>query len=230
MHWLAYRFSQLLLTLIFSLLGKVRVLRARNGAMRGAFILAANHISHFDPPVITVATRRKIDWMGMKELFSHPLAAAYFRAVDTFPTDRENVDRTSVKTALQRLKRGHVLGLFPEGGIRAGATSVLEGAPILPGAGAIAQMAGVPVLPCVVLGSDRLYNKRRWRIFGAARFYVGFGGPIRPPTGMNKADARAWIERELTAAFRSLVAEMRVHFSLTDDDLPKTPQQRREEA
>ena len=222
--------SVLLSRLIYSVLGNIRIFHAERSAVAGPCILAANHISHFDPPLISVASRCMIDWMAMKDLFKHPVAVAYFNVIGTFPTDRDNVDRASVRTALKRLKSGRVVGMFPEGGIRAGATSVLEGAPMLPGSGALAQMADVPILPCVVLGTDRLYNKKNWRIFGRTPFRVGFGELIRPPAGVGKAEARAFLERELGAAFPRLLTEMRSHFSLTDDDIPKTPKERREKA
>lgn len=203
----------------------------RNGHRppRGACVLVSNHISHFDPPLLSVAVDRKIDWMAMKDLFKHPAAAFYFRAVDAFPTDRENVDRASVKTALNRLKKGRMVGVFPEGGLRAGATSVLEGAPILPGAGALAQMAAAPVFPCVILGTDRLYHRKNWRIFGKTPFWVGFGPPITPPEGMTKSEARAFLDDEIAKALKRIRDEMRAYFQLADADLPKTPQERRKE-
>ncbi len=98
-----------------------------------------------------------------------------------------------------------------------------------PGAGALAQMADAPVLPCVVLGTDRLYKRESWWLFGRTPFWVGFGEPIRPPAGMAKADARVFLERELGAAFKGLLAEMREHYQLSDADIPKTPQERRAE-
>lgn len=222
--------SRLLAYVIYSLLGSVRVFHGERSALPGPCVLASNHISHFDPPLLSVACRRKIDWMAMKDLFKHPLASLYLNTIETFPVDRDNLDRASVKTALQRLKKGRVVGMFPEGGIRAGATSVLEGAPMRPGAGALAQMADAALLPCVVLGTDRLYNRKNWRLFGKVPFRVGFGEPIRVPAGMDRAEARAFLERELAAAYPNLLAEMRDHYHLSDADIPKTPGERRSEA
>ncbi|HWB61721.1 MAG TPA: lysophospholipid acyltransferase family protein [Chthoniobacteraceae bacterium] len=222
--------SRLIASGIYSTLGNVRVLHGERSAMPGPYVLASNHISHFDPPLLSVATRRKIDWMAMKDLFKHPLASLYLNTIETFPVDRDNLDRASVRTALQRLKKGHIVGMFPEGGIRAGSTSVLEGAPMRPGAGALAHMADVPLLPCVILGTDRLYKRANWRIFGSVPFWVGFGEPIRPASGMDKAEARAYLERELATAFKNLLAELRAHFQLSDADIPKTPGERRVEA
>lgn len=221
--------SRLIAWGIYSFLGKVRVLHGERSLVKGPCILACNHISHFDPPLISVASRRKIDWMAMKDLFKPRFARLYFDSIGTFPVDRDTVDRSAVKTALQRLKRGRMVGMFPEGGIRAGASSVLEGAPMRPGAGAFAQMVDAPVLPCVVLGSDRLYKRDNWKPFGKVPFWIGFGEPIRPPADMDKAQARGYIERELQAAFKSVLAEMREHYQLTVDDLPKTPGERKAE-
>lgn len=216
--------------MIFALLGKVRCFHPERSAIAGPCVLASNHISHFDPPLLSVVSHRMIDWMAMKELFKYRLVVFYFKLIGTFSTDRDNVDRASVKTALERLKNGRVVGMFPEGGIRAGARSLLHGAPMRPGAGVLAQMAGAPILPCVVLGTDRLYIRGNWRLFGRTPFWVGFGEPIRPPAEMSKAEARAYLDRELAAAFPRLLDEMRAHFHLTDDDIPKTPQERRAQA
>jgi 1-acyl-sn-glycerol-3-phosphate acyltransferase len=198
--------------------------------MPGAYLLAANHISHFDPPLITAVTRRKIDWMATAEFFAHPVARFYFWAVDTFRTDRFNVDRAGVRTALDRLKRGRVVGIFPERGIRAGERSILGGAPLDSGIGTLADLAGVPILPCVIVGTDRLYNKK-FRLPGRhRRFWVGYGAPITVPSGVERKAARLSAERELCEAMRALLAEMTEKFSLSPDDIPKSPQERMAEA
>ena len=127
--------------------------------MRGAWILAANHISHFDPLLITATVPRKIDWMAMADLFRGRLLGAWLRASDCFPVVRFKPDRAALRTAIVRLEAGHAVGMFPEGGLRDGAASVLGGAPLLRGIRAVAQMAHAPLVPCVILGSDRLYQR-----------------------------------------------------------------------
>jgi 1-acyl-sn-glycerol-3-phosphate acyltransferase len=219
--------SRLLLKILFGPFSRTRVLYAERANRPGAFILAANHISHFDPPMLTCALRRKIDWMAMAELFEKPWSARYFRAVDAFPTDRSRVDRAAVKTALARLKEGRVVGMFPEGGIRAGRTSVLEGAPLRPGSAALAQMGDVPVVPCVLLGSDGFYAKSSWRPFWRVRVWIAFGEPIAAPAGVSKAESRRLVEEQLVETLRSLYGELRERFSLADADLPKTPAHRK---
>ncbi len=204
----------------------MRVLHAERGARAGGWILAANHISHFDPPFLTAAAARKIDWMAVVELFSNRWAGAWLRVNDTFPVDRSRTDRAAVRTALDRLARGHVVGMFPEGGIRDGAASVLGGAELRPGSTVLAQLGGVPIVPCVLLGSDRLYGARHWWPRRRVPAWIAFGEPLhcREPG----KEARTAMEAELGESLRSLAAELRTAFALTDADFPQPPRERME--
>jgi 1-acyl-sn-glycerol-3-phosphate acyltransferase len=118
------------------------------------------------------------------------------------------------------------VGLFPEGGIRDGARSLLEGAPLRPGAATLAQIADVPVVPCVILGTDRFYSKKQWLPFRRTPVWIAFGKPISCFPELQKSQARERIESELAAAFKNLYAELREKFRLTTDDLPRSPQER----
>jgi 1-acyl-sn-glycerol-3-phosphate acyltransferase len=215
-----------LMKLLFGYVARVHVLQPEGANHAGGFLLAANHISHFDPFIISSVVRRKIDWMTMAEFFRIPILRFLLHAVDAFPADRHHADRKTIRTAIERLKIGHVVGLFPEGGIRAGAQSLLEGAPLRPGAATLAHIAGVPIVPCVILGSDRLYSKKRWSAFRSTPIWVAFGNPIAYLPNLQKFEARKRIECELAAAFKNLYAELREKFRLTADDLPHPPQER----
>jgi 1-acyl-sn-glycerol-3-phosphate acyltransferase len=228
-HLFAYRTGKLLVRLL--LLGcatRARVIRRENTNRTGGFLLAANHISHFDPFIISSVIGRKIDWMTMAEFFRLPVLGFLLHAVDAFPADRDRADRKTIRTAIERLKEGRIVGLFPEGGIRDGARSLLEGAPLRPGASTLAHIAGVPILPCVIVGSDRLYSTRRWLPAPGGRtpVWIAFGDPISQFPGLEKSEARARIEFELAAAFKNLYAELQQTFHLTSDDLPHPPLER----
>src|SRR6266542_6110169 len=209
LHSIANRVAALLLKLLFGCVARIRVLRCENANRDGAFLLAANHISHFDPFVISSVVRRKIDWMAMAEFFPLPLLGFFLRAVDAFPAERNRADRKTIRTAIERLKQGRIVGLFPEGGIRDGARSLLEGAALRPGASTLAHIAGVPILPCVIVGSDRLYSKTRWRPLRRTPIWIAFGDPISGLGNSQKSEVRKHIEHELAAAFRNLYAELR---------------------
>lgn len=212
--------------LLFGCVARVRVLGRENANRAGGFLLAANHISHFDPFLISLPVRRKIDWMTMAEFFRPPVLGFLLRAIDAFPAERDRADLKTIRTAIERLKDGRIVGLFPEGGIRDGANSLLEGAPLRPGASTLAQIAGVPVLPCVILGTDRLYSKRQWLPFRRTPIWIAFGNPISHFSELQKSHARERIESELAAAFKNLYAELREKFRLTTDDLPHPPRER----
>ena len=206
-------------------LGPLHVLHRERSNPKGARLFACNHISHFDPVLLGLASKREIDFMAMKELFQNPVAAAYCRATGSFPTDRSRVDRAAVRTALKRLRAGRVVGIFPEGGIRAGEQSVLEGGPMRPGVVSLADMAAVEVIPCVVLGADTLYNWRRWLPFRRNRFWIIFGEPLRLRTDLAPKAARSQMDQELAAAFPALLAELMATFQLNSEVLPRTPEE-----
>jgi 1-acyl-sn-glycerol-3-phosphate acyltransferase len=224
----AYRAGKLLVRLLLGCATRVHVIRRENTKRSGGFLLAANHISHFDPFIISTVVRRKVDWMTMAEFFQ-PAAMGYLlRGIDAFPVDRDRANRKSIRTAIERLKEGRIVGLFPEGGIRDGARSLLEGAPLRPGASTLAQIAGVPILPCVIVGSDRLYSAKRWLPAAGGRtpIWMAFGNPISPAPELGKSEGRARIESELAFSFKNLYAELRQKFQLTPDDLPHAPRDR----
>ena len=225
MRWLAYMASRLLLRGLLALVTKTHVLHRERTRLPGGWLLVSNHISHFDPPFLTVAARRKIDWMATRELYAPGLVSLWMHAVDTFPVDREKVDRAAVRESVARLKKGRVVGIFPEAGIRDGARSVLEGVPLKPGLAGLAQLGGAPVIPCALIGSDQLYTHANWIPFRRARAWIAFGEPLHF-TGDGKA-AREEFEAEIARSLRALYAELKERFQLTAADLPQPPARRK---
>jgi 1-acyl-sn-glycerol-3-phosphate acyltransferase len=225
-HSISNRAASLFMKALFGYAARIRVIRLENANQSGAFLLASNHISHFDPLIISGVVRRKIDWMAMAEFFPKPVIGPFLRAVDAFPADRYRADRETIRSAIVRLGKGRIVGIFPEGGIRDGTNSLLEGAPLRPGAASLAHMAGASILPCVILGTDRLYSTKSWRPLRRTPVWIAFGDPIRPITHSDKNTARSQIETQLAAAFQNLYAELRETFSLSPDDLPHSPRER----
>jgi len=225
-HSISNRIAALLMKLLFGYSARIYVVGWEHANRAGGFLLASNHISHFDPFIISSVVRRKIDWMAMAEFFPVPVIGLFLRAVDAFPAARDRADRKTIRTAIERLKNGRIVGVFPEGGIRDGAGSLLQGAPVRAGASTLAHMAGVPIVPCVILGSDRLYAKRSWLPLRRTPVWIAFGQPISHFPELDKSAARERIERELNGAFQRLYADLREKFQLTSDDLPHPPRER----
>jgi len=194
------------LRMLFALLTRVRRRRA-DIIPPAPYVLAGNHVSHFDPPVMAAYYRQKIDFMAMVELFGHPLLQRFFEGVGTFKVDRGKADMRAVRTALTRLKKGRIVGIFPEGGLRSGVESVLQGKALPRGAASLAVMAGVPVVPCVLLGTDQMYQ---WRsIFRQPRIFVEYGRPLFPDGDLPKDEAIAELNGRLELAMRDIYESMK---------------------
>ena len=187
----------------------------------GPWILACNHLSHFDPPLIAGAFRRPLDFLAMRELFRPAWFGFLLRSINVIPVGRRQADTTALKVALQRLKKGRIVCVFPEGGLRAGSTSVLGGADLTEGVALLAARAGVLVRPAVVVGSDQLYVRQNWA--RRPRVVVAAGEPMAPP---GKKEIRSdWVQR-LGREMRKVYEEARHRHRLKPHELPHTPQER----
>ena len=222
-----YYVGKLLVRWLFGCVAQIHSLGRENANRAGGFLIVSNHISHFDPFLISLRVRRKIDWMTMAEFFRRAALRFLLRSIDAFPAERDRADLRTIRTAIDRLKSERIVGIFPEGGIRDGARSLLEGAALRPGAATLAQIAHVPIVPCVILGTDRFYSKKQWLPFRRTPVWIAFGKPISASRELQKSHARERIQSELAAAFKDLYAELREKFCLTADDLPKSPRERK---
>jgi 1-acyl-sn-glycerol-3-phosphate acyltransferase len=127
------------------------------------------------------------------------------------PLDRSRADPSTVRTVVRHLRAGRVVGLFPEGGLRTGAASVLAGGSINGGVARIAELARVPVLPCAVLGGRKFHRWTNWLPLFRTRWAVAFGEPIEIRRGDDREAARRELTCELERALRRLQKEIQVH-------------------
>lgn len=138
---------------------------------KGGLIVAANHISFWDPPLIGGALPREMHFLAKEELFRTPLLGPLIRSVNSIPIRRGVADMSGLARAMETLRGGSALLMFPEGSrMRDG-----ELHPARPGVGMMAVNADVPIVSCYISGSNR---QRQWLTRGA-RVRVWFG-PVRP--------------------------------------------------
>jgi len=104
-------------------------------------------------------------------------------------------------------------------------TRALGGARLRTGIGALAQFGGAPVVPCVILGSDRLYCPSRWLPLRRVPIWIAFGEPL----ACAGRDRRSRVEFEAVFArkLRVLARELRATYQLRNEDLPMPPRLRR---
>lgn len=151
-QWLSVR----LLAVYFGLRYRVRVLGKENqpAPMQQPYVVACNHVSLLDPPLLSVAMDfQPIAYMAKRELFRHPLLGAYLHAVGAISVNREKLELSTVRHALNVLKDGRwTLGIFPEG-TRQQSGEIRE---TKRGVAYFAKAAQVPILPVglAMLGED----------------------------------------------------------------------------
>jgi 1-acyl-sn-glycerol-3-phosphate acyltransferase len=194
---------------------------------RGPYILVCNHISHFDPPFVASFYPRKLDFMAMRELFKNPVLGFIFRMADMFPVSRGKTDMEAVRITLQRLERGRIVCMFPEGGLRTGVDSVIEGSVLKPGATILAQMAKVPLRPCLVLGTDRYYS---WKFRETIDLVMILGEPLTSLPGLTGREARDDLNQRTQAALQNLYQEAQKMPFFHPGLIPRTAQIRWAEA
>jgi 1-acyl-sn-glycerol-3-phosphate acyltransferase len=215
--------------LLFAVIARVRIVYYHEVPRHRGFILASNHISHFDPPIITPLFPRRIDWIGMSDLFQGRILRGVFIGLNVIPIARNEPDRTALRAAVKRLKEGRVIGIFPEGGIRDGAASIVNGAEMKQGVTLLSQLADAPIIPCVILGSDRLYNLRNWLPWRRPKIWIGCGGPIQPVKDDASEIWKDSLGRRLSLEFVKLKEHLCQDFQLTAADLPHPPRERMKE-
>src|SRR5438067_9087746 len=116
-HSVANRAASLSMKVLFGYSSRIYVVGCEHINCTGGFLLASNHISHFDPPIISSVVRRKIEWMAMAEFFPIPGLGHFLRVVDALPAVRDRADRKTIRIAIERLKEGRIVGVCPEGGM-----------------------------------------------------------------------------------------------------------------
>lgn len=177
------------LSAIAHLLFRIRVKGAEHIPKTGGIILCSNHKSVIDPLLLLIKSKRKIYYMAKSELFTDHgrLAGWFLRKAGAFPVHRGTSDTESIKTALGVLRRGDILGIFPQGGcVRENEAGFKPKA----GAALIAGKARSPVLPVCIYcdGPVRLFRRITVR-FGAPLSYeeLGFSeGTLRESRGATK--------------------------------------------
>ena len=218
---LTYAAGKVFSRCVYALGIRGRVLRGHIPERPGGYVLAVTHLSHLEPFVVTSVLRRKVDWMARIEFYRWRPFAWVLYAMDSFPVDRFGVPVSSIRTAIARAKAGRVVGIFPEGGVATGRESACRGGPIKQGACLVALRAGVPIVPCVVLGTHTLNEVGPWLPFGRAKLWIAFGEPIEPVTGeTNRKASRRAMSRELGDAFCALYQELCERYKIPDNSIP----------
>jgi 1-acyl-sn-glycerol-3-phosphate acyltransferase len=185
------------------------VLHPERFEIPGGFVLACSHLSHLEPFVIGTLVDRKIDFMSRIEFFKYRLIARTIYALDGFPVNRQGVSVSAIRTAISRVREGRIVGIFPEGGVAHGKDSVMRGGAIKKGVCVVAYRAAKPVLPVVVVGTEKLNCVGPWLPFKRGRVWVIFGEKIYPRLDEpRRRVARELMAKDLQAEFQNIYREL----------------------
>ncbi|HZL36544.1 MAG TPA: lysophospholipid acyltransferase family protein [Tepidisphaeraceae bacterium] len=218
----AYRLAKGVGQFIFMNTMRLKVLRPQAARFDGPLLIACSHLSHTDPFLLTVVVRRQIDWFARVEFWKYRLIGHGLECLDAIAVRRFGVAASAVRTGIRRLKSGRIVGICPEGGVTQGAQSILRGGPMKKGVCLLSYRTGVPILPCVILGSDKLNRPGPWLPFKRARLWVGFGARLIYPESQitDRRAAREVMAGKLSREFQVLFAEVRQEFGIDEKDVP----------
>lgn len=187
----------------------------------GGFILACTHLSHLEPILLSGVVDRQIRWMTRIEFYRRRWQAAVLNWGGAFPVDRFGFSLPAVRTAIRLARAGECVGIFPEGGVAKGKQCIVRGAPFRQGVCTIAVEARAPVVPVVILGTERLNEVGPWLPFRRGRLWYAFGNDVVPPvrSGSRRKD-REEMARCLQAEFMRVYHDLLERAELRDDQVP----------
>jgi len=171
-----YKFSRFWLWLGLKIWNRFQATGNAHVPSQGGIIIASNHASYLDPPLIGCALNdRYVRFLARDSLFQNKLGQWWANNVGVVFIDRNRGDLAAFKAALAVLKAGGALCLFPEG------TRTLDGKlqPPKAGIGFLILKSAVPVVPAYIEGSFEAFSKGAGRI-RPAKIIVRYGRPISP--------------------------------------------------
>jgi 1-acyl-sn-glycerol-3-phosphate acyltransferase len=150
-YWLFATLARILSRLFFG----YRIVHRERLPESGGLILAANHQSYFDPPLVGICSRRAVHYLARKSLMDWPFFGPMFPDMNVIPVDRDGNDMSALKKVIHKIREGEGVVLFPEG------TRSPDGRlqPAQPGVGLVIAKTLAPVVPMRIFGSYEAFPK-----------------------------------------------------------------------
>ncbi|MBI1757435.1 MAG: 1-acyl-sn-glycerol-3-phosphate acyltransferase [Fimbriimonas ginsengisoli] len=192
--WVILPLARLFFGLLFLLLGPIRPAGRRRVPRKGGLLILSNHLADVDPIVVQLSCPRPVHFMAKSELFEMRLLGWGLRLYKAFPVRRGEPDKGAIRHAVDLLRAGHAVCVFPEGELSQSG----ELLPLKPGVALIVRMAGVPVICAGIQGSNRVlpYGRLLPRFsFRAVRCAWGEPREFDPRAGTE--EVMGWAQDEL---------------------------------
>ncbi len=165
---MTYKIVKTLFVFIYTCFFPTKVVGAENVPKKGAVILAANHLSNWDPVLVGVFLSRHLIYLAKEELFKVPILKTVLKNVHAVPVKRGSSDRAAIKTALEMLSLKKCICMFPEG-TRSKDGKLHKGAS---GVALIAAKSNAAVVPVAIEGTYKIRLFRKLKItFGKPMYF-----------------------------------------------------------
>jgi 1-acyl-sn-glycerol-3-phosphate acyltransferase len=169
-----YRLVRGFVAVLYRIGAEVHIKGAENVPPGGPLLIAMNHLSYFDPPLVLISVPRKMTVFAARKYRRNPFLRILFEGMGCIWVRQAEADHDALRSALERLKAGAALGISPEG-TRSRATHALQ--PARNGAAFLASRSGVPVLPLALWGTDHLASDLRHLRRG--KVFIRIGKPFQ---------------------------------------------------
>lgn len=188
--WVGFR-------LLYKFYFRWRVFNPERVPLSGPVILAANHASYIDPPLVGAGLTRDINYLARESLFRFPGLGALLRSWNSVPVDRDGGGATGLKVILDRLLAGGAIILFPEG------TRSRDGQiqKARSGIGLTVIKSEAPVIPVRVFGTFEAFN-RTMKVPRPRRIAVKYGEPL--DFSAERAEAKACAKERLKEIYQEV--------------------------
>jgi len=171
--------------LIFHILGRVKVVGKENIPYGNPYVLAMNHISIYDPPLIAAFWPEQLEIIGAADVFQKPGQGEVLRLYGVIPVHRGEYDRALMNRVIMAIEAGYPLLIAPEGG-RSHVTALRRA---LPGIAYIIEKTGVPVVPAGLVGTTDDFWQKAKRA-ERPNLEIRIGKPFNLPAITGKGAAR----------------------------------------
>jgi len=155
---MSYTIFRAILRFIYRVLFRIKATGTENIPAEGAVIIASNHISLLDPPAVGVLIERKVHFMAKEELFKIPLLGPLIKSFGAYPVKRGGVSIDAIKSSINILKSGKVMGIFPEG-TRQKTDDPNASLGAKKGTAMIALRSKAVVVPVAIVGNYKLFRR-----------------------------------------------------------------------
>lgn len=197
----SYRCGWLFFRLVFATYFRWRVIGAENVPKTGGVILAANHVSYLDPPLVGAGLDRDINYLARQSLFRFPLIGRLLVSWNSVPVDRDGGGARGLKSILDRLLGGAGIILFPEG------TRSYDGKlqPARAGIGLTVVKSDAPVVPVRIFGTYEAWGRNK-RFPRPKKITLRYGEPMQ--FEKLRAEARECSKDRLKEVYQQIADEI----------------------